>query len=315
MKQPPELEPLFRSGLSFFAERRQGLTYQHLQLGMPGWWGGVGIAALELTNPVDFQEVDRVFHSGIHDPSASTEAAKNPVVGTLLNFEADPQISGIWALGDPQTKSSVLTLHQHAVDRAMGELQDLAKSADFRPHNTHPPGFLYVAFTRGANDTLQPNLRTTVLLSSRFELPDGQVIENPLSLRHGAALGRFKRWEAQLFEESIGPLGVHADAQLPMGLFRAASRGVQTQLLLRVSQDPEEVSRHIQRQWRVDAAEQGFGNGRIQGLLTALHKHRELRIEQGRRSDPRQEEFWKGILFPEKRPEHPRSHEHGMGSL
>jgi hypothetical protein len=247
---------------------------------MPGWWGGVGIPEHGLKDTVDFKALVRVFHSGIHDPSASTEATKNPVVGTLLNFEAEPQISGIWALGDPQTRTSILTLHKNAVNRAMGELQDLAKSADFRPHNRHPPGFLYVAFTRGANDTLQPNLRTTVLLSSRFELPDGQVIENPLSLRHGAALGRFKRWEAQLFEESIGPLGVHSDAQLPMGLFRAASRGVQTQLLLRVSLEPEEVSRHIQRQWRVDAAEQGFGNGRIQGLLTALHKHRELRIEQ-----------------------------------
>jgi hypothetical protein len=35
MKRPPELEPMFRSGLSRFAERRQGPTYQHLQLGMP----------------------------------------------------------------------------------------------------------------------------------------------------------------------------------------------------------------------------------------------------------------------------------------
>jgi hypothetical protein len=42
MKQLPELESLFRSGLPFFAERRQGLTYQHFQLGMPGRWGGVG---------------------------------------------------------------------------------------------------------------------------------------------------------------------------------------------------------------------------------------------------------------------------------
>jgi hypothetical protein len=315
MKQPPELEPLFRSGLSFFAERRQGLTYQHLQLGMPGWWGGVGIPELGLKDPVDFKALVRVFHSGIHDPSASTEAAKNPVVGTLLNFEADPQLSGIWALGEPQTKSSILTLHHHAVNRAMGELQDLAKSADFRPHNSHPPGFLYVAFTRGANDNLQPNLRTTVLVSSRFELPDGQVIENPLSLRHGAASGRFKRLEAQLADESIGPLGVHADAQLPMALFRAASRGVQTQLLLRVSQDPERVSRHIQRQWRIDAAEQGFGKEKVQAVLSALGKHQAQRNEMAQNLDPRREEFWKGLLFPAKRPEQPRSHEHGMGSL
>jgi hypothetical protein len=315
MKQLPELEPLFRSGLPFFAERRQGLTYQHLQLGMPGWWGGVGIAALGLTNPVDFQEVDRVFHCGIHDPSASTEAAKNPVVGTLLNFEADPQLSGIWALGDPQTQKTVLSLHQHAVDRAMGELQDLAKSTDFSPHIRHRPGFLYVAFTRGANDDLQPSLSTTVLVSSRFELPDGQVIENPLSLRHGAALGRFQRWEARLTEQSIGPLGVHSDATLPMGLFRAASRGVQTQLLLRVSHDPERISRFIQRQWRIDAAEQGFGRERVQAVLSALGKHRSQRNEMAQSTDPRREEFWKGLLFPEKRPQNPRSHEHGIGAL
>jgi hypothetical protein len=79
MKQPPELEPMFRSGPSLFADRREGLTYRHFQMGMPGRWGGVGIAELGLKDPVDFQEVDRVFHSGIDKPNTY----RNPTL-TLL---------------------------------------------------------------------------------------------------------------------------------------------------------------------------------------------------------------------------------------
>ncbi len=220
IKQPPELEPLFGSSLSFFAERHQGLTYSHLHLGQPRWCGGLLAGKLGLKDPVDFKVVDRVFTSVSRQTPASQAEARNPVVATLLYFEADPQIAGLWALGSQEFRRSIPTLHQRSVDRTMADLHALAGAASFVAKSSVPHGFVYAAFTRCANDGLQPCLRTSVLVSCRFALPEGQTVENPLSLRHGRASGRFKRWEGLLFENAIGPLGVHSETSLAPGLFR-----------------------------------------------------------------------------------------------
>jgi hypothetical protein len=315
MKTPSELGPLFLKGLPHFAERHEGHTYQHLNLGQPGWWGGLCLSELGLKDPVDFKAVDRVFTSGSREPLPSQAEARNPVVATLLNLEADPQITGLWALGSQELRRSILTLHQGTVDRTMADLQTLAGAASFVAKGSVPHGFVYAAFTRGANDALQPCLRTSVLVSRRFALPEGQTVENPLNLRHGGASGRFKRWEGLLFENAIGPLGVHSEASLPPGLFRAATSGEQIRWCMALSKDPKSVSQGIQRQWRIDAAELGFGKGRLQGVLSALEKHRNLRMEHDRATDPRREEFWRGMQLAPKRQDRTHFHDVGMGGL
>ncbi len=271
-----DIEPIHLDSLLEVIEELFGADYESHRLGTPGWWGGSDLQRLGLERPVERPDFENLFT--FHDPQGRIPTPEgrmdnNPVVAQRVTFEARPEVTTLWALGDPQQQQELASSHVTAVRQTMSNLHSLALLESESPHPVHGRGCLFASFTEGAAENLTPRLRTSVLICQQYRLPDGQAVHFPLNLAPGTSKAIFERWEWRRLSDRIGVLGATPETQVPENLFKplAAAQG---RSLRAFPEAPAELSNsEIFSRWKAQASQTGFGAAEVQNAFSAAYRH------------------------------------------
>ena len=270
-----DIEPIHLDRLLEVVEELFGADYGSRRLGTPGRWGGSDLQRLGLDGPVERFHFENLFT--FHDPHGRIRTPEgwmtdNPVVGQRLTFEAKPEISALWALGNPRQRQEVASSHANAVSQTMSTLHSLALLESERPHPVFERGCLFASFTEGAAEDLTPRLRTSVLICQQYRLPDGQAVGFPLELAPGTARTIFERCEWRHLSDTIGVLGMTPGTRVPDSLFKPIT-DTSRKWPWTVSEPEQKLSSsQMMGRWRAQAAKAGFGPVEVQQVFDSARR-------------------------------------------
>jgi len=226
------------------------------------------------------------------------ERELRPVAGFDLVFSAPKSVSLLHALGDERIRFETSQAHQAAWQAALAYLEETA-CATRRSRNgivrERGAGFIASAFAHRTSRALDPHLHTHVIVANAAQSPDGtwRALDGDLLLRtHRLAAGSL--YQAQLRYELTTRLGV--DWQ-PVDKGMAEIQGVPNAALHAFSTRRQQVVAHLaehatkgwraaqvaavvtrdsksnpdlgelRREWRLRAAENGFGPDERRAVL------------------------------------------------
>lgn len=271
----PDVEPIRLDSLLEVVEELFGADYESHRLGTPGRWGGSDLERLGLDGPVERSNFENLF--SFHDPKGRIPTPEgwmegNPVVAQRLTFEAKPEITTLWALGNPRQRQEIASSHANAVRQTMSTIHSLALAESESPHPIFGRGCLFACYTEGATEDLKPRLRTSVLICQQYRLPDGQAVRFPLELAPGTAKTIFERCEWRRLSDTIGVLGTTPGTRVPDELFKPMT-DTDRQWLLTVSGPEQRLSSsQILERWRAQAAQAGFGPVEVQHVFDSARR-------------------------------------------
>ena len=272
----PDIVSVHLDSLPGVIEELFGANYESRRLVSPGQWGGSDLQRLGLDGPVERSHFQNIFtfndaHRRIATPGARME--DNPVVAQRLTFEARPEVTALWALGNPRQRQDIATSHVNAVRQTMTSIHSLALHESEPPNPVLGCGCLFASFTEGAAENLIPRLRTSVMICQQYRLPDGQGVQFPLNLAPGTAEALFERWEWRRLTDRIGVLGSTPETRVPENLFKplAAAKGASLQAIPETS--PKLSKSEILSHWKAQAAQAGFGAAEVQKVFSAAYRH------------------------------------------
>lgn len=271
-----DIEPIRLDSLLEVIEDLFGADYESHRLGTPGRWGGSDLQRLGLDGPVERSHFENLFT--FHDPQGRIRTPDgwmldNPVVAQRLTFEARPEVTTLWALGDPQQQQELASSHVTAVRQTMSTLHSLTLMESESPHPVFESGCLFTSFTEGAARDLTPRLRTSVLICQQYRLPDGQAVHFPLKLAPGTAKGLFERWEWRRLSDRIGVLGATPETRVPENLFKPVAVARDPSLRQSSEVSPELSQAELLDRWKAQASQAGFGAAEVQKVFSAAYRH------------------------------------------
>ena len=149
----------------------------------PGRFLGRGVEALGIADTeVTSEAMERLFGHGC-DPRDGAALGRglspeddHEVAGFALTFSPPKTVSVLWALGDAELSSAVLSAHEAAVEEALGFLEDHA-ALTRRGHGgilqVDTDGLVAASFVHRTSRASDPQLHTRVLVANKVRAKDG----------------------------------------------------------------------------------------------------------------------------------------------
>ncbi|MFH8717510.1 MobF family relaxase [Streptomyces zaomyceticus] len=214
-------------GVAFGDGRRpvgQSLKDAQEKAGLPpGWWMGLGLAALglragsvvterqlelmfgDLRHPdADRIELERLEAgdspeearraTALGQPIEETEQRKAiPLLGIDFTFRAQASLIVLWALGDETVRRVIEEAHERAIETALRWLEEEVAEVRWSSGSKRakPPGLIVAAFKHFENRDGFPLLHTHCLVLNRAQRPDGAwyALDTRRLLRNVVAAG------------------------------------------------------------------------------------------------------------------------------
>ena len=266
-----------------------------------GRWFGHGAELLRLHGTVDADDLTAILEG--RRPGSDERLTRTKVPGFDLTFRAPKSVSVLYALGDPDSMSSVVEAHEAAVDAAIGYLEREAcvtrRRVDGEVTGFTGEGFVAAGFRHRTSRAGDPTLHTHVLVANLTRTPHGRwgALDGRHIYRHALTAGYL--YQAQLRAELTRRLGVEwgpvvngcADvAGLPDAVIRefskrraeilermedrgqwSAKAAQAATLDTRRAKDYQVTPGQLRDDWAVRAERLGWGPDRVRDLIDRAH--------------------------------------------
>ncbi|WP_028985088.1 MobF family relaxase [Sporichthya polymorpha] len=208
----------------------------------PGRWSGRGLAELSLDSDatVSESELEALFARALHPVTGERLGRawrRDGVTGFDLTFSAPKSVSSLWALGDPDTASSVRAAHRAAVAAALTYLDTHAswsRRGMDGVEQTASAGLVAASFEHRTSRCGDPQLHTHALVVNKVRCADGRwrTLDATELYHHKKSAGMV--YQAALRSELHARVGVvfeepnaHGQAEIagiPAGLLKLWSK-------------------------------------------------------------------------------------------